>query len=773
MTAIVGSAPPTVLQFFDNRGNPAAGGSVLTQVGGVNYATYQDAAGATPLPNPIPLNSRGEISNSSGVSCQLFLVDGVTYTFTLYDAAGNQLNQAASVAADNTPAQLAGSSGSSLVGFIQSGTGATAMTVQQDLRLAVNVIQYGAKGDGTTDDTTAVTNALAALGSSGGVLDFPRTANGYLVATFTVPNNNCTIRLNGNIIYSDAITLSGSYIIFDLGGGTVNGRLKHTTIAPGGGGAIGGTSITVVDGTQFAIGDGIQSSYGLGSDGSRPITITNIVGNVISFAALTGGTNSQTAVLPDGSDVGNWGWNATIACYGQNLIVRNGTINESKGYAIGFYGGSATVDHIGVTNNGLDQLYSVSLGGVLQFFECYFGNILDTSKQGFSIKNASNGSIELYACKFARNNSDPDFFVFGTCAGLNILTRDCTFIGTNTHAAPYNLGAFTSIDLNLDSGQTIGSIKNFNGTYVGYSQSIIQTPSGNTTPMTISDMEYVDCTIDNGMYTLVDVTVGKFWVKHCTFTSQATGQNHGVTASTAWVTYDACKFVSDQTVKAFVYADLKDCDFSNCTAAQIGGAAQMSGGSLVDTQAVAYPYYGWAALRLNNVKIQLSTYATDTYLDNAISLIHGKQVNVGGPVWLKNGTLQVVPYSINSANTPWGVRGHYQGTTTPLWGLWGDDWRIPLSSVFQDVTGATFKTVNKSNVTTTTKTEIAGATTITVTTVTGIAASDFITLQLVSGRVHMTTVNGAPAGSVVTLTDAIPAGESVASGAHLTAFTWA
>ena len=89
--ANVALAETPILQFLNNAGQPNAGGSLLTQVGGVNYPTYQDPAGATPLPNPIPLNSRGEISNSSGVSSQLYLQTGVTYTFTLHDASGNQL----------------------------------------------------------------------------------------------------------------------------------------------------------------------------------------------------------------------------------------------------------------------------------------------------------------------------------------------------------------------------------------------------------------------------------------------------------------------------------------------------------------------------------------------------------------------------------------------------------------------------------------------------------------------------------------------------------
>lgn len=97
MTTNVFLAQAPILSFLNNAGQLNAGGSLLTQVGGVNYPTYQDPAGATPLPNPIPLNSRGEISNSSGVSSQLFLVSGVSYTFTLFDANGNQLWQASQV----------------------------------------------------------------------------------------------------------------------------------------------------------------------------------------------------------------------------------------------------------------------------------------------------------------------------------------------------------------------------------------------------------------------------------------------------------------------------------------------------------------------------------------------------------------------------------------------------------------------------------------------------------------------------------------------------
>lgn len=85
--------PPVVLQFFLNNGALAVNGSILTQIGGANAATYQDVGLATPLPNPIPLNSRGEISDASGTSRQLFLTPNIVYTFTLFDGPNGTGNQ--------------------------------------------------------------------------------------------------------------------------------------------------------------------------------------------------------------------------------------------------------------------------------------------------------------------------------------------------------------------------------------------------------------------------------------------------------------------------------------------------------------------------------------------------------------------------------------------------------------------------------------------------------------------------------------------------------
>ena len=126
MAASVSLVVPPILQFFSNTGLPNVGGTLLTQIGGVNAATYQDSAGTIPLPNPIPLNSRGEVSNAAGASCQLFLVQGHTYVFTLYDALGNQIDSFTyGIGTSNNAAGLA---------FTPPGSGGVATTTQTALQ---------------------------------------------------------------------------------------------------------------------------------------------------------------------------------------------------------------------------------------------------------------------------------------------------------------------------------------------------------------------------------------------------------------------------------------------------------------------------------------------------------------------------------------------------------------------------------------------------------------------------------------------------------------
>ena len=70
-------------------------------------------------------------------------------------------------------ADLAATGGSALVGFQQAGAGAVARTGQDKLRETVSVKDFGAIGDGVTNDTTAFSNALAYCKANGRTLIIP------------------------------------------------------------------------------------------------------------------------------------------------------------------------------------------------------------------------------------------------------------------------------------------------------------------------------------------------------------------------------------------------------------------------------------------------------------------------------------------------------------------------------------------------------------------------------------------------------------------------
>lgn len=163
-------------QYFTAGGIPLVGGKVYTYAAGTTtpLATYTTAAASTPNTNPVILDSRGEASIFfSAANYKIVVKDSLDSTIWTQDNLPG--DQAATIVAN-----LAASTGSSLVGHIASGTGAVATTVQGKLRQIVSVKDFGAVGDGSTDDTTACQAAVTAvIAAGGGTVYFP--AGTYLL----------------------------------------------------------------------------------------------------------------------------------------------------------------------------------------------------------------------------------------------------------------------------------------------------------------------------------------------------------------------------------------------------------------------------------------------------------------------------------------------------------------------------------------------------------------------------------------------------------------
>lgn len=182
-------SPTPKLQFFATDGSLLVGGKLYTYAAGTStpLATYTDYTGITANTNPVILDSRGEASVWLGNSSYKFVLK--TSNDTLLWTVDNIQNTSALTA-------LAASSGSSLVGFIQSGASAVASTVQTKLREIISVKDFGATGNGSTDDTAAVQAALVA--AAGKSLYVP--AGIYLCGELTI--------YGGTTMYGDSPTTS-------------------------------------------------------------------------------------------------------------------------------------------------------------------------------------------------------------------------------------------------------------------------------------------------------------------------------------------------------------------------------------------------------------------------------------------------------------------------------------------------------------------------------------------------------------------------------------
>lgn len=225
-------------QFFDNSGNVLTGGKIFSYEAGTTTPTptYTTEAANVAHPNPIILDASGRVPSGG----EIWLKEGTLsyFKFVLKDANDVLIATYDYVPGTYSSVDLGNTSdptkGDALVGFRQSNSsgnlvGSVGKTVHQKFQEFVSVKDFGAVGDGVTDDRDAIQAAITHATTNNIAIYVPS-------GTYYIPNNKPSLSYTGNLTmfgdgmyssilyYNDSVQVTRRDFITSSNSGNLNLR---------------------------------------------------------------------------------------------------------------------------------------------------------------------------------------------------------------------------------------------------------------------------------------------------------------------------------------------------------------------------------------------------------------------------------------------------------------------------------------------------------------------------------------------------------------------
>jgi hypothetical protein len=476
-------------QFFTNTGAVLTGGKLYTYAAGTTTprTTYTTSAGSTARTNPIILDSAGRVPDGG----EIWLTDGSQYKFVLKDSTDvliatydnvTGIGDTSSLLAFE--ATLAGSAGSSLVGYQPAGGSSVATTVQAKLRQYVSVLDFGADSTGATSSLTAFQNAV---NSSRNV--YVPAGTYKLDSQLVISNDGTSIVLGASVTLNISGTVAQQAAPF---GNCINFLANNCSLI-----GSGQTSVIQIVGNCYANGIGILHKSGFlvrdvtldGNKSGVTATTDDTFGSAISIicATASGATNDVNATI-DNCIIKNWtqyGFNLygnkangikIVNCNisaignssdtlsvgsgiaasptGSNLIIANNVIINSKYYGIFISSAGTGATNLIIENNVLNQ----NAGGIVFIEAAQYNSVNNIGLNGITVtgntctNNSTNSGI-------AFSVTSVGFLSNITCTG-NVCTNS-NVIGIYFASTTPTSGSYISqvtCTGNTTSGNTVAGI---------------------------------------------------------------------------------------------------------------------------------------------------------------------------------------------------------------------------------------------------------------------------------------------------------------------------